>query len=105
VEPLVTPHNRNFANNIKLLRKSKEDSQVDARLRRAMNRSKDTSNYDLDDEGAADLDFNVKEPLGMLNEEFSIETLIAAYYSVIMSWHKESLIAGQCISTLLSGMT
>jgi hypothetical protein len=105
VEPSLAPHNRNFANNIELLRKSKEDSQIDAALRRAMNGSEDTFNHDLDDEGAADLDFDVAGPLDTLNEDFSIETLIAAYHSVAMSWRKESLIAGQRIPTLLSGTT
>ena len=32
VEPRLTPHNSNFAKNIELLRKSKEDCQIDAAL-------------------------------------------------------------------------
>jgi hypothetical protein len=105
VEPTLSPHNRNFASNIELLRKSKEDSQIDAALRRAVNRSHNSSDGDLDDEVPADLDLDDEEPLDTLKEYFSTETLIAAYHSVAMSWCKESLIAGQRIPTLLSGAT
>ncbi|KAF8860613.1 hypothetical protein BDZ45DRAFT_800769 [Acephala macrosclerotiorum] len=93
------------ASNIELLRKSKEDSRIDAALHRAMNRSKDTFDGDVDDEVAADLDFDVEEPLDTLNEDFSTETLIAAYHSVAMSWRKESLIAARRIPTLLASTT
>ena len=48
VEPTLSPHNRNFASNIELLQKSKEDSQIDAALRRAMNGSKDSFARDVD---------------------------------------------------------
>jgi hypothetical protein len=105
VEPTHSLHNRNFVNNIELLRKSKEDSRIDAALRWAMNRSKDTFNHDLDDEAADDLDFDVEEPLDTLNEDFTTETLIAAYHSVAMSWYKESLTARQRIPALLSSAT
>jgi len=105
VEPTLSPHNRNFASNIELLRKSKEDSRIDTVLRRAMNGSEDTFDHDLHDEVAADLDFDVEEPLDALNEDFSTETLITAYHSVVLSWRKESLIAGQRIPTLLAGTT
>lgn len=35
IEPTLSFHNRSFARNIELLRKSKEDSQIDAMLRRS----------------------------------------------------------------------
>ncbi|PVH68340.1 hypothetical protein DL98DRAFT_631600, partial [Cadophora sp. DSE1049] len=105
VEPTLSPHNRNFASNIELLRKSKEDSRINAALRRTMNTFEDTFDHDLNNKGAAGLDFGVEEPLDTLNEDFSTETLIAAYRSVAMSWRKESLIAGQRIPTLLAGTT
>jgi len=106
VEPILSPHNRNFASNIELLRKSKEDSRIDAALRRAMNTSEDIFDHDLNDEVAADiLDFDVEEPLDTLNEDFTTETLIAAYHTVAMSWYKESLTAGQRIPALLSSAT
>jgi hypothetical protein len=60
VEPTLPPHNRNFPSNIKLLRKSKEDSQSDAALRRAMDGSQDSFTYDLDSEVPADLVLMVK---------------------------------------------
>jgi hypothetical protein len=85
VEPTLSPHNRNFASNIKLLQKSKEDSRIDAALCRAMNRSKGTIDHNLNNEVAADLDFDVDEPLDTLNEDFSTKTLIAAYHSVALS--------------------
>jgi hypothetical protein len=103
VEPAFCPHNRNFASNIDLLRKSKEDSQIDAALRKSMNRSEDTFIHGLDGNVPADLDsFDGEEALDTLLEDFSTETLIAAYHS--RSWYKESLIAGQRIPTLLSGV-
>ncbi|KAH9203041.1 hypothetical protein DL95DRAFT_399711, partial [Leptodontidium sp. 2 PMI_412] len=105
VERTLSPHNRNFASNIELLRKSKEDYRIDAALRRAMNTFEDTFDHNLDDEIAANLDYDVEEPLDTLNENFSTETLIAAYYSIAMSWRKESLVAGQRILTLLAGTT
>ncbi len=105
MEPTLSPYNRNFASNIKLLRKSKEDSRINAVLRRAINLFKDTFDHNLNSKGAADLDSDVKEPLDTLNKDFSTKTLIAAYYSIAMSWRKESFIARQRIPTLLAGMT
>jgi hypothetical protein len=105
VEPTLCPHNRNFASNIELLRKSKEDSQIDAALRRAMDGSQNSLACDLDGGLPADLDlFDGEEALDTLLEDFSTEALIAAYHSVARSWYKESLIAGQRIPTLVSGV-
>jgi hypothetical protein len=105
VEPTLSPHNRNFASNIELLRKSKEDSQIDAALRRAMNGSRNSFTHDLNSELPANLDMSDgEEALDTLLEDFTTETLIAGYYSVARSWYKESLIAEQRIPTLLSGV-
>jgi hypothetical protein len=104
VEPTLSPYNRNFASNIELLRKSKEDSQIDAALHRAMDRSQNSSTRDLDIEVPADLDlFDSEESLEILLDDFSTESLIAAYRSTTTSWYKESLLAGQRIPALLSG--
>jgi hypothetical protein len=71
-----------------------------------MNTSEDIFDHDLNDEVAADiLDFDVEEPFDTLNEDFTTETLIAAYHTVAMSWYKESLTAGQRIPALLSSAT
>ena len=105
VKPILSLHNRNFASNIELLRKSKEDSQIDAALRRVMSGSKDSCSCDVDTEIPTDLDlFDSEVALDTLLEDFSTETLIAAYHSIARSWNKESLNAGQRIPTLLSGM-
>lgn len=102
VEPTLSPHNRNFASNIELLRKSKEDSRIDTVLRGSMNRPDDSFYCDVDDVVPGDMDLDAEEPLDTVNENFSTETLIAAYHSITMSWRKESLIAGQRIATLSS---
>jgi hypothetical protein len=70
VEPTLSLENRNFASNIKLLRKFKEDSRIDAALRRAMDRSWDSFNCDVDDEAPVDLhlDADAEELLDTLNE-------------------------------------
>jgi hypothetical protein len=95
VEPTLSPHNRNFASNIELLRKSKEDSQIDAALRRAMDGSQSSFTPDLDSEVPADLDlFDGEEALDTLLEDFSTETLIAAYHSVARSWYKKVSLQG-----------
>jgi hypothetical protein len=49
------------------------------------------------------LDLDTEEPLNSLDENFSTESLIAVYHSIAISWHKESIAAGQRIPTLLSG--
>jgi hypothetical protein len=105
VEPTLSLHNRNFASNLELLRKSKEDSRIDAALRRAMNGSQNSFDRDLDGEVPGDLELDDEDSLNTLQEDFSTETLIAAYHSVAMSWCNESLLAGQRIPTLLSGAT
>ena len=41
-----------------------------------------------------------EEPLNSLHHEFTAETLITAYHSIVTSWHKEGLTAGKCILSL-----
>src|SRR6266516_7352760 len=82
VEPTLSPHNRNFASNIELLRKSKEDVQIDSALRKAMEMSQDSFDRDVDDIDPTSLDLDVEEPLHSLHENFSTESFIAAYHSI-----------------------
>jgi hypothetical protein len=103
VEPTLSLHNRNFAKNIELLRKSREDSRIDAALRRTMHKSQDSYNRNVDEIQPANLDSDNEEAQNSLDEDFSTESLIVAYHSVPRSWYKESLIAGQRIPTLRSG--
>ena len=102
VEPALSPHNRVFASNIELLRKSKEDCQIDAELRRNSN-SQDFFDREIDDVDLAMLDSNPEDSSYSLHEELTSESLIAAYHSIALSWHKESLIAAQRIPNILSG--
>jgi len=60
VDPTLSQHNRNFAQNIQLLRKSKEDVQIDAALRASMTNSEDSVDYDIDDMEPTNLDFDIK---------------------------------------------
>ena len=70
-----------------------------------MNGSHNFFTQDLNGEMPANLDLSDGEDaLDTLLEDFTTETLIAAYHSVARSWYKESLISGQRIPTLLSGV-
>jgi hypothetical protein len=83
---MLSLYNRNFASNIELLCKSKEDSQIDAVLYRAVDGSRNSFTGDLDIEVPADLDlFDSEESLEMLLDDFSTETLIAVYRSTARS--------------------
>jgi hypothetical protein len=57
VEPKLSPHNRDFANNTEMLRKSKEDCQIDeVALRRTDNSQVDDvalANLEADDDALA----------------------------------------------------
>jgi len=44
---------------------------------------------------------DTEELLNTLHHEFTAETLITAYYSIVTSWHKEGLTAGKHIPSLL----
>jgi hypothetical protein len=55
VEPTLSPHIRDFARNIELLRKSKEDCRIDAALREKTN-SQDFFDQDVNDADFTNLD-------------------------------------------------
>jgi hypothetical protein len=101
VEPILSPHNRNFASNIELLRKSKEDIRIDTVLCKTIQISQDPFDSDIDNIEAINLDLDTKKTLHSLDKSFSTESLIAAYYSITASWCKERITAGQRIHTLL----
>jgi hypothetical protein len=100
IEPSLSPHNRNFAQNFDLLRKSKEDAKLDAALRASL----DSFDHDIDDIDPAnieDIDADADDPLRPLDDEFSTETLIAGYSFISTSLHKEVLAVGERIPSLL----
>lgn len=67
-----------------------------------MDRRDDSFDRDIGDLEPADLDLEDAEgPLRSLHEDFSTETLIAAYHSIAASWNAESLTVGQGIPNLL----
>jgi hypothetical protein len=68
-----------------------------------MKMSQDSPDRDIDNMDPTNLDLETEEPLNSLDENFSTESLIAVYYSIAISWYKESIAAGQRIPTLLSG--
>jgi hypothetical protein len=98
-------HNRNFARNIELLRKSREDSRIDAALRQLANRPDDSLDHEIDDIDPANLEPDDEESYAPMDEGFSAETLIASYHSIAKSWDAEKLTTGRRIPTLLSGPT
>ncbi|OKP09501.1 hypothetical protein PENSUB_5150 [Penicillium subrubescens] len=57
VEPTLSPHNQDFARNIDLLRKFKEDCQADAKLRESATASAAYEPYDHDIEEIQPTDF------------------------------------------------
>ena len=102
VEPTLPPHNRNFARNTELLRKSREDAQIDAALRKETGESLDALGDDIDDIEPANFDFNAEDTLSSSQQEFTTETLIRAYHSITRSWHKERFAESKRIPSLLS---
>ena len=88
VEPTLSPHNRDFASNIDLLRKSKEYCQADAKLRESATESAAYDLYDHDIGEVQSTDFYSDddegvEPVHLQDETFNAETLLAAYDSMI----------------------
>jgi hypothetical protein len=95
IEQTLTPYNRNFASNIELLRKSKEDCQADAKLRQSTNRSSnDYYDRDVDELESANLypDGEEENSFHLTHENFNAETLIAAYHSIDRMWHEDILV-------------
>ena len=102
VDPTLSQHNRNFAQNIQLLRKSKEDVQIDNALRASMTNSQDDIDHDIDDMEPTTLDFDIEVSRNSFPDEFSNESLITAYLSIARSCYQEGLNIGKHIPTLLS---
>lgn len=108
VEPTFPFHNRGFARNVGLLRKSKEDCQADARLWRSENGAGDPLHHDVD--GFEPTNFSSDGDEGdeyfqLQGENFTVEMLIAAYHSTRKAWHRETVITGRRIPPLLRAMT
>lgn len=108
VEPTLSPHNRDFARNIDLLRKSKADCQADAKLRESVAVSAAYDSYDHDIGEVQPTDFYSDDeegidPFHLQDETFKAETLIAAYDSILRIWEKELLATGRRIPPLVHG--
>lgn len=105
VEPTLSPHNRDFARNIDLLRKSKADCQADAKLRESAAVSAAYDSYDHDIGEIQPTDFYSEDeegfdPVHLQDETFKVETLIAAYDSILKIWQKEQFATGRRIPPL-----
>jgi Helitron helicase-like domain at N-terminus/PIF1-like helicase len=98
VEPTLAPHNRDFANNIEMLRKSKEDCQIDAALRRN-DHSQDFFDQEIDDVALANLEADDE---ALAYEGLSSESLVAAYHSIARSSYRDFAAAAQHYPGLLA---
>ena len=98
VEPTLPPHNRDFANNIEMLRKSKEDCQIDAALRRTDD-SQDFFDQEVDDVALANLE---ADDDALAYEGLASESLVAAYCSIARSSHNDFATAAQQFPSLLA---
>jgi hypothetical protein len=101
VEPTLKPHIRNFAGNIDLLPKSKEDCQADAALWKWSKCSSDSFDCDIDEFEPTDSDIDSETPLHSADETFKADTLIAAFHSISRSWNRETFATGRHILGLL----
>ncbi|KAJ6087103.1 hypothetical protein N7467_006017 [Penicillium canescens] len=99
VKPTLAPHIQEFAVNIELLRKSKDDCQVDARLRQSMNHHAELFDRHIDHIDPADLETgdsqDNNEFITPEDERFTAETLIAAYNTVSKTWGRDCFIAAK----------
>ncbi|KAJ5111789.1 hypothetical protein NUU61_001419 [Penicillium alfredii] len=100
VEPTLTSYKRNFAGNIELLRKSKEDGEADAKLRQPPVRVDSLFDRDSNELDIRNLDSEADESLENLAETVSAETLIAAYQSITKCWDREVLATERRIPSL-----
>jgi hypothetical protein len=105
VEPTLTPYIRRFARNIELLRKSKEDSDADAKLRQVPLRSDNLFDRNIDDLQIDGFDSDPDEFLEHLDENVSFESLIAAYHSIAKCWEREILFTERRIPALMHTIT
>lgn len=99
------PYLRTFAANIDLLRKSREDSYADAKLRNASIPVDSLFDRDVDELEVDNLDSDSDESLMDLDESVSVETLIAAYHSIAKCWDRETLVAVRCVPSLAPTIT
>lgn len=109
VEPTLAPHIRDYARNIELLRKSKEDCQADAKSRTSANHhASHLFDNDVEDTALADIASDAEEHTQDFchqNESFNAETLIAAYHSISKIWQRQATIVARRIPSLLTGIT
>src|SRR5579871_4958877 len=80
VEPTLSPHNRNFAENMELLRKSREDGRVDAALHATEPDPQESLEYDIDNMESTNFDSDTEDELSSITmqHEFTSEALITA---------------------------
>lgn len=105
VEPTLASYKRNFAGNIELLRKSKEDGDADAMLRQPQIQADSLFDRDIDELAISDFDSDADDSLENLDETVSVETLIAAYHSVAKTWDHEMLATERRIPSLAHTIT
>ncbi|KAH6954100.1 hypothetical protein BKA56DRAFT_236176 [Ilyonectria sp. MPI-CAGE-AT-0026] len=108
VEPTLPPHNRCFAANIELLRKSKEDCEIDSKLWKSADHAGHSLDPDADDVEPVYFGSDIEEDEEFFHtrdESFSAETLIAAYHSITKAWDREALMTGRRIPALARGTT
>ncbi|GFF62835.1 Pc17g00330 [Aspergillus udagawae] len=101
VEPTLVSHLRTFAANIELLRKPREDSYADAKLRQAPIPVDSLFDRDVDELEIDNVDSDSDDSFMNLDESVSIETLIAAYHSIANRWDREMLVATRRIPSLV----
>lgn len=91
VEPTLSPYIRTFANNIELLRKSKEDCQADAMLQKQSACHATAMDINLDDQQNLPPDSDDETcPLDpSIDETFNTETLLTAFSSIRKTWDRE----------------
>lgn len=91
VEPTLPTYCRTFAQNIDLLRKSKDDCQADAVFRKRTSQHTSMIDHELADPSYSDSDSGNEAPypLSTEPESLSSETLIAALFSTSSRWAQE----------------
>ncbi|KAJ5742359.1 uncharacterized protein N7511_011545 [Penicillium nucicola] len=81
VEPTLVSHLRTFAANVELLRKSREDSYADAKLRQAPIPVDSLFDRDIDELEIDNVDSDLDDSFMNLDDSVSIETLIQSFRS------------------------
>jgi PIF1-like helicase len=89
IEPSLPEHIRDFARNMDLLHKSREDVKVDAALRSSEMADSESLN-DVEPADPAEPDAG-EEALHLLPTLFPKESLISAFHAVTTTWRKETL--------------